>query len=189
MLGRKAAHQVKMSARRGSPGAAATASISQKAMAISTIWRFRDRQAADRRIRQSIPNGPGKLCPAGLRRSTERRPPTPTKLAPAPAFEAAMHDAGVLDDRQVRAERQFLENAANAGLSCSVDALASSAAVTVIECRPHRKVSPPLMTLTMVDLPAPLWPTRPTHSPAPDLQRDAVERLHCAEIHSCIGNC
>ena len=40
---------------------------------------------------------------------------------------------------------------------------------------PATGVSAPVIVISVVDLPAPLWPTRPTNSPSLDLEREALD--------------
>ena len=89
---------------------------------------------------------------------------------PAPPAETAqrrMKNPRILRHRQVRAERQFLEHATDAQLFGA----ARGIVLLFIPCNEDAPMDPgaamPASTCIRVDLPAPLWPTRPMHSPRP----------------------
>ena len=88
----------------------------------------------------------------------------------------------VLRGRQVVGERQVLVDDLDP-LGARVDRACGNGR----PCPPSRS-SPslggklPAMSLTMVDLPAPLSPMRPTTSPGRDLEVDALQRLDRAEV-------
>ena len=81
-------------------------SVTEKARAISTIWR-RPIDRSPTTSPASMP-WPGKISSSLSRisRPSARRQPKP--------LSAGVEDAGVLGHGQVRAERQFLEDAADA---------------------------------------------------------------------------
>ena len=78
---------------------------SEKAMAISTIWRSRDRQVADRRIGIDAVAGKDRVEACGDHRARPAPPAAASQRSP-------VHQPRVLDDGQVGAERQFLKDAA-----------------------------------------------------------------------------
>ena len=98
--------RARRSARRGSRGAAARRST-EKARAISPSG-ARPIDRSPTTSSASMP-WPGKICVELARRSG-----APRAAPPAEAAQRRMHDAGVLGHREVGAERQFLEDAADA---------------------------------------------------------------------------
>ena len=101
---------------------------------------------------------------------------------PAEAGQRRVHDAGILGHRQVRAERELLEDAADAERLCERAPNSWRCSLPATVMRPRSGASVPARTCISVDLPAPLWPTRPTHSPRIDGEIDAVQRADGAEM-------
>ena len=99
------------------------------------------------------------------------RSSSPTISAPACRRQCRprrlrMHDASVLRHRQVGAEREFLEHTANARRSGPSDGVGGRLVGATDADGAVIRRSVPASTFMSVDLPAPLCPTRPTHSPA-----------------------
>ena len=102
---------------------------------------------------------------------------------PAAGRAGAVHDARVLGDGEVRAERQLLrrrsagrgagQRPARAGRSRPSPPTADRASVRLPAVPARHAIS--------VDLPAPLCPTRPRHSPAAAGEIDPAERADGAE--------
>ena len=100
----------RMTSRGGAP-------MSRKAMAISTICRCGDARARRARRRRRC-RGPGRSRRASPRPPRRRGRASPSRRAPA------REHPHVLGDRQVRAERELLEDAAQAGGARARDAVA-----------------------------------------------------------------
>ena len=84
--------------------------------------------------------------------------------SPAKSANRHMDDPRVLGDRQVRAERKLLVNRAQPERFGARRGIGRSS-WPAMTSRPRSGATPPFKMCMSVDLPAPLWPTTPTHSP------------------------
>ena len=89
--------------------------------------------------------------------------------------------ARILRHGQVRAERKFLKHAADAQRPWRARRNSPAVAPRPRSQRARRPARrAPLSTCMSVDLPAPLWPTMPTHSPGDSRKIDAVQSANGA---------